>query len=76
MTASTPRIRKRRGIYRVLVGKRKGKRPLGRQSCRWEDNIKLDFQEVGCGDSDGIDLALDWDRWQVLVNVVMILQVP
>ena len=46
-----------RGLYRVLVGKTEGKRPLGRPSCRWEDNIKMDLQEVGCGGMDWIDLA-------------------
>jgi hypothetical protein len=69
-------MRKRRGVYRVLVGKRKGKRPLGRPSCRWDDNIKMNFQEVGCGDMDGIDLAQDNDWWWVLVNLVMIFRVP
>jgi hypothetical protein len=43
---------KGRGVYRVLVGKPEGKKPLGRPSCRWEDNIKMDPQEVGCGDMD------------------------
>jgi hypothetical protein len=47
----------RKGIYRVLVGKPEGKRPLGRQRCRWEDNIKMDLQEVGCRDGDWIELA-------------------
>jgi hypothetical protein len=58
----------RRGVYRVLVGKPEGKRPLGRPSCRWEDNIKMDLQEVRCGGMDWIDLAQDRDRWQALVN--------
>jgi hypothetical protein len=53
-----------------------GKRPLGRPRCRWEDNIKMDLQEVGCGFFDHIDLAQDRDKWQALVNVVMNLQVP
>ena len=66
----------RRGIYRVLVGKREGKRLLGRQKCRWEDNIKMDLQEVGCGGMDGIELAQDRDRWQSLVNAVVNLRVP
>ena len=60
-----------RGMYRVLVGKRKGKRPIGRSRCRWEDNIKVDLQEVGCGGMDWIELAQDRDRWQALVNAVM-----
>ena len=65
-----------RGVYRVLVGKPEGKRPLGRPGCRWEDNIKMDLQEVveGCG--DWIELAQDRDRWRALVNAVMNLQVP
>ena len=59
-----------------MVGKPGGKRPLGRPRCRWEDNIKIDYQEVGCGGTDWIDLAQDKDRWQTLVNAVMKLQVP
>jgi len=66
----------RRGIYRVLVGKPEGKRPLGRPRHRWEDNTKMDLQEVGCGDMDWIMMAQDRDRWRALVNVVMNLQVP
>jgi hypothetical protein len=50
-----------RGVYRVLVGKREGKRPLGRPRCRWEDNIKANLQEVGCGGMDWIELAQDRD---------------
>ena len=60
----------RRGVYRVLVGKPEVKRPLGRLRHRWEDNIKMDLQEVGCGGMDWIVLAQDSDRWQALVNVV------
>ena len=64
-----------RGVYRVLVGKPEGKSPLGRPRRRWEDNIKMDLQEVGCGCMDSIELASDRDRWQALVNVVMNLRV-
>jgi len=66
----------RRGIYRVLVGKREGKRPLGRPRRRWEDNIKIELQEVGFGDKDWIDLAQDRDRWRAFVSAVMNLRVP
>jgi hypothetical protein len=62
--------------HRVLVGKPEGKRPLGRPRCRWDDNIKVDLQEVGCGGMDWIELAQDRDRWQALVNAVMNLGVP
>jgi hypothetical protein len=58
------------------VGKPEGKRPLGRPRRKWEDNIKLDLQEVGCGGMDWIKLAQDRDRWRALVNVVMNLRVP
>jgi S-ribosylhomocysteine lyase LuxS involved in autoinducer biosynthesis len=54
------------GFYRVLVGKSKGKRPLGSSGCRWEENIKMDLQEVECGCMDWIELAQDKDRWRVL----------
>jgi len=70
------RMGERRGIYRVWVEKPKGKRPLGRPRHRWEDNIKMDFQELGCGGVDWIELAQDRDRWWALVNVVMNLWVP
>jgi hypothetical protein len=65
-----------RGVYSVLVGKPEGKRPLGRPRHRWEDNIKMDFQEMGCWGIDWIKLAQDRDRWWALVNVVMNLWVP
>jgi len=65
----------RRCVYRVLVGKPEGKRPLGRPRHRWEDNIKMELQEVGCGGMDWIELAQDRDRWRALVNVIMNLRV-
>ena len=65
----------RRDVYRVLVGKPEGKSPLRRPRHRWEDNIKMDLQEVGCRGKAWIKLARDRDRWQALVNVVMKLQV-
>jgi len=65
-----------RGVYRVLVEKPEGKRPMGRPRCRWEDNIKMDLQEVGFGGMDWIELAQDRDRWWALVNAVMNLRVP
>ena len=64
------------GVYGVLVGKPEGKRPPGRPRIKWEDNIKMDVYEVGCGGMDWIKLAQDWDRWRTLLNVVMNLRVP
>jgi hypothetical protein len=61
---------KRKDVYRILVGKPEGKKPLGRSRHRWEDNIKMDLHEVRWGGMDWIDLAQDRDRWQALVNVV------
>ena len=64
-------------MYRVLVGRPGGKRPLVRPRGRWEGNIKMDLQEVGCGGGmDWIELAQDRDRWRTLVNAVMNLRVP
>ena len=59
----------------VLVGRIEGKRPLRRHSRRWDDNIKMDLQEVGCGVMDWIDVAQDRDRWRALVSTVMKLRV-
>jgi hypothetical protein len=70
------RIGERRGAYRDLVGKPEGRRPLGIPRRRWEDNIKKDLREVGCGGVDWIDLAQDRDRWRALVYTVMNLRVP
>jgi hypothetical protein len=65
-----------RGAYRVLVRKPEGKRPLWRLRYRWEDNIKMDLQKVGCGGMDWIELAQGRDRWQALVNAVMNCRIP
>jgi len=65
-----------RGVYRVLVGKPEGKRPLGRLRCRWVDSIGMHLQEVGCVYMDWIGLAQDRDRWRTLVSAVMNLRVP
>ena len=70
------RMGDRREVYRVFVGKPEGKRPLGRSRRRWEDNIKTDLQEVGCGGVDWMELAQDRDRWRAHVNEVMNLQIP
>jgi len=69
-------MNEKRGVYRVLLVKPEGKRPLGRPRHRWEDNIKMDMQEVGCEGMDWIELAQDRDRWRALVNAVMNLRVP
>jgi hypothetical protein len=63
-------------VYRDLVGKPEGKWPRGRPRRRWEDNIKADLQEVGCGVMDWIELAQERDRWRALVNEVMNLHIP
>jgi hypothetical protein len=65
-----------RGVYRVLAGKPEVKSPLRRPKRRWEDNIKMDLQEVGRGCVEWIDLAQDRDRWRALLNAVMNLLVP
>jgi len=64
------------GVHRVLVGKPEGKRPLGRPRRRWEDNIKMDLQEVVGGCGEWMELAKDRDRWRALVSKVMNLRVP
>jgi hypothetical protein len=61
-----------RGVYRVLVGRPEGKRPLGRPRHRWEDNITMDFREIGIGGANWIQLA----QWRAFVNMVMNLRVP
>jgi len=63
-------------VYRVLLGKPEGRRPLGRPRRRWVDNIRTDLHEVGCGYMDWIGMAQDRDRWRTLVSVVMNLRVP
>jgi hypothetical protein len=65
-----------RGVYRILVGKPEGNRLPGRFRRRWEDNIKMDHQEVGCGGMDWIELAQDRDRWWALVSALLNLRVP
>jgi len=66
----------RRVVYRVLVGRPEGKQPLGNPRRRWEDDIKVDLQEVGCGDVDWLELAQGRDGWRALLNAVMNLRVP
>ena len=70
------RMGEERGVYRVLVGKLEGKRPLGRPRRRWVDNIMTDLQEMGCGYMDWIGLTQDRDRWRTLVSAVMNVLVP
>jgi len=65
-----------RGVYRVLVGKPEGRRPMGRPRRRWVDNIRTNLQELGYGYMDWIGLAQDRDRWRTLVSAVMNLRVP
>jgi len=70
------RMGEEKGVYRVLLGKAEGRRPLGRPRRRWVDNITMDLQEVGCGYMDWIGLAQDRDGWRTLVSAVMNLRVP
>jgi len=75
-TGHVARMGEERGVYRVLVGKPEGNRPLGRPRRRWVDNIKMDLQEVGCGYMDWIGLAQDRERWRTLVSAAMNLRFP
>jgi len=70
------RMGEERGVYRVLVGKPEGRRPLGRPRRSWVDNIRTNLQEVGCGYMNWIGLAQDRKRWRTLVSAVMNLRVP
>jgi len=70
-----PRMGERRCVYRVLVGQTDGKRPLGRPRRIWEDNFRIELQEVECGGMDKIETVLDRNRWRSLVNAVINLRV-
>ena len=70
------RMEEGRGVHKVLVGKRERKRPLGRPRRRWEDNIKMDFDEEGRGCGEWMELAEDRDSWRALVCTVMKFRVP
>ena len=70
------RMGEEKGVYRLLLGKPEGKKPMGRPRRRWVDNIRTDLQEVGCGYVDWIGLAQDRDRWRTLVSAVRNLRVP
>ena len=70
------RMEEGRGVHKVLVGKPEGRRPLGRPRRRWEDNVKMDLEEVGKGCGDWMELAQDRDRWRTLVSTVMNFAVP
>jgi hypothetical protein len=65
-----------RGVYRVLVGRPKGKRPLGRPRRRWEDNIMIDLREIGTAEANWIQLAQDRLRWRAFMNTVLNFRVP
>jgi len=75
-TGHVARIVEEREVYRFLVGKPEGRRPLEIPRRRWADNIRMDLQEVGCGYMDWIGLVEDRDRWRTLVSAVMNLWVP
>jgi hypothetical protein len=66
----------KRNAYRILVGKPEGKRPLGRPTRRWVDNIKMDLREIGCDGVDWMDMAHDRDQWRAIVNTALNLRVP
>jgi len=70
------RMGEERVVYKVLVGKPEGRRPLGRPRLRWVDNIRMDLQEVVCGYMDWIGLVQDRDRWRTLVSAILNLRVP
>ena len=76
MGGALARMGRRKGVHRALVGKPEGKRPLGRPRRRWEDNIKMDLQEVGGSCGDWIELAQYRDSWRALVGTVMNFRVP
>jgi hypothetical protein len=76
LAGNVARMGERRGLCRVLVRKPEGKRPPGRSRRRWEDNIKIDIQEVGCGGMDWIELDQERLRWWALVNAVMNFRIP
>ena len=76
MAGHMARMEEGRGVHKVLVGRPEGKRPLGRRRRRWEDNIKMDLEEVGRGCGDWMELAQDRDRWRALVSTVMNFGVP
>ena len=75
-TGHVARMEKGRGVHKVLVGKPEGKRPLRKQRRRWEDNIKMDIQEVRTGCGDRMESAQDRDRWRALVSTVMNFRFP
>jgi hypothetical protein len=75
-TGNVACLEEKENAYSVLMGKAERRRPLGRPRIRWEDNMKMGLTEIGSGNTDWIDLAVDWDQWRALVNIVMNLQVP